>query len=61
MLLVRLYYDLKFMFFTLIRPLFVNHVDPNEDFLCCWCGKPVLIRELYCSEKCSKYAEENYE
>lgn len=40
-------------FFSLIRPLFVDRVDPNEDYLCISCGHPVLTRTLYCG-KCTK-------
>ena len=46
-------------FYDAIRPLFVYDVDPNEDYTCCWCNKPVLKRVLYCSEECSIKGEEN--
>jgi hypothetical protein len=28
------------------------HVDPNEDFNCGHCSKPVLRRWMYCSDAC---------
>lgn len=39
--------------YGLIRPLFVKDIDPNENFKCGFCGKPVLKRILYCSSICS--------
>lgn len=44
-------------FYTLIRPLFIDDVDRNEDFDCGLCGKPVLRRYLFCSEECLKRDE----
>jgi len=43
---------LKKLFFDLIRPLFVRDVDPNEDFVCNECGRPVLRRVVFCSRSC---------
>lgn len=40
--------------YSIIRPLFVINIDPNEDFSCGWCGKPVLRRIVFCSSKCEK-------
>lgn len=39
--------------YRVIRPLFVEDVDPNEDYECCWCVKPVLTRMLFCSRECN--------
>lgn len=44
--------SMKKLLYDLIRPLFVNRVDPNEDFNCIDCGEPVLRRVLFCSKKC---------
>lgn len=38
--------------YNLIRPLFVEDIDPNEDFVCGKCSKPVLTRVLFCSKRC---------
>jgi len=38
--------------YSLIRPLFVRNIDPNEDFVCMNCSMPVLRRILYCSFSC---------
>lgn len=43
---------IKEKIFKLIRPLFVKDIDPNEDFYCGNCGKPVLTRILFCSQEC---------
>lgn len=40
------------VFYRVIRPLFVRDVDPNEDYNCTMCCKPVLRRYLTCSKKC---------
>lgn len=45
-------------FYSKIRFLFVNNVDPNEDFYCMFCDKPVLKRYLFCSVQCSNMFEE---
>jgi hypothetical protein len=39
-------------FFNLIRPLFVKGIDPNEDYFCVICNRPVLKRYFCCSDKC---------
>lgn len=44
-------------FFKLIRPMFVKDIDPNEDFACIWCSRPVLERVLFCSAKCLNDAD----
>jgi hypothetical protein len=38
--------------YALVRPLVVDDLDPNEDFLCCECNRPVLRRVLCCSRAC---------
>lgn len=43
---------IKAWLFRLVRPLFVRDVDPNEDYVCCHCGEPVLKRWLFCSDRC---------
>lgn len=48
---------IKDWFFKKIRFLFVEDIDPNEDFYCGACGEPVLRRYLFCSEKCSEQVE----
>lgn len=40
-----------------IRKITVPDANSNEDFLCCYCGKEVFTRILYCSEKCSDQSE----
>lgn len=35
----------------------IDDKDPNEDFICCHCGKPVQTRILYCSVECEKEDE----
>lgn len=41
--------------FSLLRPLFVSDIDPNEDFVCGECARPVLRRYLYCSAACANH------
>lgn len=41
-------------FYNKIRFLFVDDIDPNEDFICAICNKPVLKRVLTCSNNCSE-------
>lgn len=36
-------------------------VDPNEDFVCGYCCKPVKERVLFCSEECSDKFDEELE
>lgn len=48
-----MYWKLLAFIFNIIRPLFVDNVDKNEDYECMACGKPVLKRHLFCSDKCS--------
>jgi hypothetical protein len=31
--------------------------DPNEDFLCCYCGKVVWGRVLFCSDRCYRLSD----
>ena len=47
-------FKLKSLFFKLIRPLFVEDIDLNENFNCVICDEPVLKRYLTCSQQCSK-------
>jgi len=47
-------YRLLSRFYDIIRPLFVEEWDHNEDYLCGYCCKPVLRRYLYCSVQCSE-------
>ena len=47
--------------YRIIRPLFVKDLDPNEDYVCLMCCKPVLTRDLYCSAKCSRECDEESE
>lgn len=39
--------------YSLTRWKVVSNIDPNEDFNCCYCGKPVFRRVLFCSRYCS--------
>lgn len=50
----RLYWRALDRAYALVRPLFVRDVDPNEDYRCCVCGKPVLRRYLTCSKRCGE-------
>lgn len=52
-----LYWKFMAAFFRAMRPWFLADVDPNEDFNCMECGKPVLRRYLFCSVKCEESAE----
>jgi hypothetical protein len=54
----KLYYYLQNKLYYLVRPLFVDTVDPNEDYICMYCQKPVLKRYLYCSLECDLKDEE---
>ncbi len=45
---------LKSVVFRAARPLVVENVDRNEDFVCGYCCEPVLTRVLYCSDKCAR-------
>ena len=38
--------------YSVVRRLFVHNVNPNEDFTCVTCCKPLLRRVLYCSSAC---------
>ncbi len=49
-----IYYKILARFYKLIRPLFVEDIDPNEDFECIYCRRPSLDRILYCSDNCFK-------
>lgn len=55
---MRIYYWLLNKFYNFIRPLFVNEIDLNEEYICCWCSKPVLKRWLYCSFECEDKASQ---
>lgn len=44
---------LKAGIFNKIRPFVVSDIDSNEDFICGSCGGPVLLRELFCSDRCA--------
>lgn len=44
--------------YRLIRPLFVEDIDSNEDYVCGSCGKPVLRRSLFCSDRCNQVLED---
>ena len=49
-----MWYKFLNWFYDLIRPFVVlGKIDPNEDFKCMECGKPVLRRVLYCSQVCN--------
>jgi len=54
-------WKLRALVYRIIRPLFVEDVDPNEDYECCWCVKPVLTRMLLCSEACQDRFDEAME
>lgn len=47
--------------YHVIRPLFVEDIDVNEDYECCWCVKPVLTRMLFCSHACQDRFDEAME
>jgi len=51
-------YWLRALVLRMVRPLFVKDIDPNEDFACAECGKPVLRRQLYCSVICTDMFED---
>lgn len=53
--------NIKKIIYDFIRPLFVDDIDQNEDFVCCICNKPVLTRILTCSNKCYKEFNKKYE
>ena len=40
--------------YNMVRWMIVPRVDPNEDFNCCHCSKPVLQRYMYCSDACDE-------
>lgn len=46
------YWSVIAIFYGLIRPLFVRNIDPNEDYSCGTCGKPLLRRYIFCSKAC---------
>ncbi len=43
-----------------VRPLFVDDIDRNEDYVCGRCGRPVLTRLVFCSSECSELVEEEH-
>jgi len=46
--------DLRKRVYDAVRPFVVRDLDPNEDFVCGHCGKPVLTRTLFCSTACAR-------
>ena len=50
---MKLYYRLLHWWYWKIRWIFVPDYNINEDYNCMYCGKPVLRRYLYCSQKCT--------
>ena len=50
---------MKQFIYNLIRKLFWKSYDPNEDFVCMNCGKPVFRRYLFCCAKCHDEFYEN--
>jgi hypothetical protein len=44
--------------FNFIRRIFWSDYDRNEDFSCGYCGKEMLRRFLYCSQKCTDADED---
>lgn len=55
----KIYYVFLDILYKMIRPLFVKNIDPNEDFYCVYCNKPVLERYIFCSKECSELLEFN--
>jgi len=53
----KLYWKFLNVFFPIIRPFYVNDIDSNEDYICCYCCKPVLKRYLFCSAECEDKSE----
>lgn len=43
---------LRQLVFSAVRWTVVRGIDPNEDFNCCFCSKPLLRRDMYCSMWC---------
>lgn len=50
---MKLHWPLLAILYNVVRPLFVEDIDVNEDYRCCWCVKPVLTRLLFCSKACN--------
>lgn len=50
LLLDRLRRTFKRVIFSVLRPLFVEDLDANEDFACIVCDEPVLRRHLTCGQ-----------
>ena len=46
------------LIFNIIRRLCWSDYNANEDFGCMQCGKQILNRYLYCSNKCAHKSEE---
>jgi hypothetical protein len=44
-------------FYGWVRRTFWKDFDPNEDFTCTQCGKPVYRRILFCSDKCYRLSD----
>lgn len=49
-----IYWIILNWFYGLIRFLYVEDIDPNEDYHCGYCRKPVLTRLIFCSESCEE-------
>jgi len=47
--------------YHILRVLFWKSFDPNEDFGCGNCGRPVFRRFLYCNARCSQYFDHHHE
>jgi hypothetical protein len=45
-------YAIKMFIYNCVRRYFWISYNPNEDFACMQCGKPVFKRLLTCSAKC---------
>ena len=54
---MKYHWRLMDFFFDLIRREFWKDYDPNEEFYCCHCCKPVFKRYIFCSDKCEKLDE----
>ena len=52
----KLYFHIFRFIYSIVRPLVLSNYDPNEDYFCCNCGKPVLKRFLFCNQKCENDA-----
>jgi len=50
----RLWWSFLNALYTGIRYFCMKDFDPNEDFFCCGCFKPVLNRYIFCSKECAE-------